>query len=235
MQKTKPIIELNDAGKTYQMGAVEVPALRGVNLKIHPGEFVSIMGPSGSGKSTMMNLVGCLDLPTKGSIYLDGQNIAHMPESKLAQIRGRKIGFVFQKFNLLSTLTAWENVALPMVFQGVSKDERRARAKKLLSSVGLAERVEHLPGEMSGGEQQRVAIARALANDPEVMLADEPTGNLDSKTGAEVITILQDLHKKGKTIIVVTHDSAVARFAERTIHIKDGQVLKEVINGGGKK
>lgn len=235
MEKTKPIIELDDAGKTYQMGLVEVPALRGVKLKIHPGEFVSIMGPSGSGKSTMMNLVGCLDLPTKGNIYLDGQNIAHMPESKLAQIRGRKIGFVFQKFNLLSTLTAWENVALPMVFQGVPKDERKARAKKLLSSVGLAERMEHLPGEMSGGEQQRVAIARALANDPEVMLADEPTGNLDSKTGAEVIRILQELHKKGKTIIVVTHDPAVAHFAERTIYIKDGQVLKEVINGGGKK
>jgi len=225
------VIELKEVWKTYQMGAVEVHALRGLNLNIKKGEFVAIQGPSGSGKSTCMFLVGCLDLPSKGHVFLDGHDITRLSESSLAQIRGRKIGFVFQRFNLLPTLTAIENVQIPMIFQGTDKDKRDRVATELLEKVGLGERMDHKPTELSGGEMQRVAIARALANDPEVILADEPTGNLDSKTGKEVMKLLEDLNKKeGRTIVMVTHDKNIAAKAERQIFLKDGQIVK-----GGRK
>ncbi|MBD3389060.1 MAG: ATP-binding cassette domain-containing protein [Candidatus Altiarchaeales archaeon] len=230
--KKKPIIDLNDVWKIYRMGEVEVPALRGLTLEIFPCEFVSLMGPSGSGKSTAMNMVGCLDVPTKGHILLDGRDIAELEESDLAQIRGRKIGFIFQQFNLINNLTALENVTMPMIFQDMSSYDREKRGVKLLKSVGLEDRMYHKPTELSGGQQQRVAIARSLANDPDVILADEPTGNLDSKTGVEVMDLLSDLHKKeDKTIVMVTHDAKLSKFADRIIHIKDGKV----VNGGKQK
>jgi len=217
---------LDNVWKIYKMGEVEVPALQGINLDIKEDEFVSIMGPSGSGKSTMMNMVGALDIPTKGAIYLDNKNIAHLSESDLAQVRGRRIGFIFQQFNLIPTLTALENVMLPMAFQNKPKEERIKRAKELLKMVDLVDRMDHRPNEMSGGQQQRVAIARALANDPEVILADEPTGNLDSKTGHKFMDFLQDFNKKQKkTIIVVTHDKFVAEHAQRIVTLKDGKIL----------
>lgn len=221
--KKEPIIKLQDVWKIYKMGDVEVPALRGLNIEIYPGEFVAIMGPSGSGKSTAMNMVGCLDTPTKGQIFLDKKDISKMRESDLAQIRGKKIGFIFQSFNLMPNLTAVENVMLPMTFQGIPRQEREARAKKLLKLVGLERRMNHKPTELSGGQQQRVAIARSLSNDPEVILADEPTGNLDSKTGEDVLEMLDDLHKKeNKTIIMVTHDKKIGEHAERFVYLKDG-------------
>lgn len=220
-----PIIELKDVWKIYQMDKVQVPALKGLSLKINPKEFVAITGPSGSGKSTAMNMVGCLDTPTKGIVSLEGQDIAKLPESDLAQIRGRKIGFIFQTFNLISSLTALENVILPLLFQNTFTDhQKERRAIALLDKVGLSKRYYHKPGQLSGGERQRVAIARALINDPEIILADEPTGNLDSKTGYEILTLIRNLHKEGKTIIVVTHDHSIARYAERTIQIVDGHV-----------
>jgi putative ABC transport system ATP-binding protein len=222
----KTIIKLDNVWKIYKMGEVEVPALRGLTLDIKEGEFVAIMGPSGSGKSTSMNMVGCLDVPTKGNIYLDGKNISHMTESELAQIRGRKIGFIFQQFNLIQTLTAIENVALPMIFQNTTAEQRTKKAVELLEMVDLKDRMNHKPSEMSGGQQQRVAIARSLANDPDVILADEPTGNLDSKTGDSVMDFLCHLHvTKGKTIILVTHDDHVAQSAERIEYLKDGVVV----------
>ncbi|MFO7710483.1 MAG: ABC transporter ATP-binding protein [Candidatus Woesearchaeota archaeon] len=221
------IITLKDVWKTYRMGDVEVHALRGLNLSIKKGEFVSIQGPSGSGKSTAMNMVGALDLPTKGKIYLDNKDISTMSESDLAQIRGKKIGFIFQQFNLIPTMSALENVALPMMFQGASKEKREKRAKELLEMVELGERLDHKPYEMSGGQQQRVAIARSLVNEPEVILADEPTGNLDSKTSNIVMEFLKDLHKNKKTtIIMVTHDPDTAKFAERVESLHDGQIIK---------
>ncbi|VVB53695.1 putative ABC transporter ATP-binding protein [uncultured archaeon] len=220
-----PIIDLDEVWKIYKMGDVEVAALRGMSLEIYPREFVAIMGPSGSGKSTTMNMVGCLDVPTKGKIYLDGIDISSLHESDLAQIRGRKIGFVFQQFNLMPQLTAVENVMLPMIFQDAPTTEREKRAAELLKEVGLGHRLDHRPTELSGGEQQRVAIARALANNPPVVLADEPTGNLDSKSSYEIMGMLKDLNKDGKTIIVVTHEPDIAKYAERTIHIRDGQVV----------
>ena len=216
------------AGKIYKMGEVEVPALRGLNLEIFPREFVAIMGPSGSGKSTCMHMVGCLDVPTRGKIFLDAQDISELHESDLAQIRGRKIGFIFQTFNLMPNLTALGNVMLPMAFQGVPEEKRKKRAEKLLELVGLSHRKGHKPTELSGGEQQRVAIARALANDPKVILADEPTGNLDSKTGKEVMSVLDKLNKdEGKTIIMVTHDKEVAKYAERTLNLMDGKIVED--------
>ena len=221
----KPIIELNEVWKIYRMGAVSVPALRGISLNVAEGQFLALMGASGSGKSTAMNLIGCLDIPSKGKVLLDGKNIASMPESQLAQIRGRLIGFVFQQFNLIPTLSALENVGLPMLFQGFSRDERKKRAFALLQRVGLEERALHKPAEMSGGQQQRVAIARALANDPKVILADEPTGNLDSATGKQVIAMLKELHsKEHKTIIMVTHDKDIARHADRIVKLQDGKI-----------
>ena len=223
----KPIIQLRNVWKTYKMGDNIVHALRGINLDVMPGEFLAIQGPSGSGKSTAMNLVGCLDVPSRGEIYLDGQNIAKMSESNLATIRGRKIGFIFQKFNLIETLTAFENAVLPMTFQGIPEDERNKKAKQLLEQFGLGDRMHHKPGELSGGQQQRVAIARSLAVDPPVILADEPTGNLDSKTGKEVMEFLRELHKhKDKTIVLVTHDDVLARFADRVEYLKDGVIIK---------
>jgi len=223
----KPIIQLKNVWKTYKMGDNVVNALRGINLDVMPGEFLAIQGPSGSGKSTAMNLVGCLDVPSKGAIYLDGSDISHLSESDLATIRGRKIGFIFQKFNLIETLTAFENVVLPMTFQGIPEDERKKRAEKLLTQFGLGDRMHHKPGELSGGQQQRVAIARSLAVDPPVILADEPTGNLDSKTGKEVMEFLQELHKhRDKTIVLVTHDDVLARFADRVEYLKDGVIIK---------
>lgn len=228
MKKSKDkhiIIKLDNVWKIYRMGNVEVSALRGLNLEIRKGEFVSVMGPSGSGKSTAVNMIGCLDVPTKGRILLEGDDISLMGESELAQIRGKKIGFIFQQFNLIPTLTAIENVVLPMIFQSHQKEKRQEKAKELLSLVGLKERIHHRPTEISGGEQQRVAIARALANDPDVILADEPTGNLDQKTGKEIIELLIELHKKGKTVVMVTHDAKLAQFAERIEHLVDGRVV----------
>ncbi len=220
----KEIIRLSNVCKNYQLGDSIVKAVCEANLVIEKGEFIAIVGPSGSGKSTLMNLVGALDLASKGEIYLDKQNIEELEESELAQIRGRKIGFVFQTFNLIPTLTAKENVMLPMLFQDTTKKEREERSEKLLKQVGLGERMNFTPGKMSGGERQRVAIARALANNPEVILADEPTGNLDSKTGKKVIEILKKLNKEGKTIIMVTHDLNMAEEAKRIIKLKDGRV-----------
>lgn len=230
--RKKPIIELRNVWKVYHMGDVEVPALRGMNLKIFSKEFVTIMGPSGSGKSTLMNMVGCLDVPTRGEIFLEGKNISELSESDLAQIRGRIIGFVFQTFNLMSGLTAIENVMLPMTFQNVPRFEREERARELLRRVGLAKRIDHKPTELSGGEQQRVAIARALANDPDLILADEPTGNLDSKMGTEIIEMLAELNKEdGKTIVMVTHDMSLSKYSDRIIYIKDGKTIEN--NKGG--
>jgi putative ABC transport system ATP-binding protein len=236
-KKKDIIIELKDVWKIYEMGAVRVPALQGLDMKVEKGAFVSVMGPSGSGKSTAMNMIGCLDIPTKGEIYLDGQNIANLHESDLAQIRGKKIGFIFQKFNLINSLSALENVMLPMIFQDKNLDERIKKAKELLKLVELANRMHHKPNELSGGQQQRVAIARALANNPEVVLADEPTGNLDSKSGENVMGFIKKLHEKeGKTIIVVTHSEDIAKMADRMCILKDGKILKEhcLIRGGRK-
>lgn len=231
MKMKKTLIRLENVWKTYKMGEVQVNALQGLNLEIKEGEFVAIMGPSGSGKSTAVNLVGCLDVPTKGRVFLENHDISKLHESELAQIRGRKIGFIFQQFNLVPTLTAIENIMLPMIFQGVPESIRRKKARELLELVELGDRMEHKPSELSGGEQQRVAIARSLANDPEVILADEPTGNLDSKTGANVLDFLDKLHnKERKTIIMVTHDQNLARVAERTEFLKDGKIVKSLNN-----
>jgi len=232
MPKTeKPIIELRNVWKIYQMGDVEVIALSGLNLAVRVGEFISIMGPSGSGKSTAMNMIGALDIPTKGQILLEGQDISQFSESGLAQLRGRKIGFIFQQFNLISTLTAIENIMLPMIFQNIPRQERVERARKLLELVDLGDRIYHKPTELSGGEQQRVAIARSLANNPDVILADEPTGNLDSKTGGTVMDFLKKLHEtEGKTIIMVTHDEDIAKRADRIEYLLDGRVVKTLKN-----
>ncbi len=229
MKNKKPIIELREVWRTYTMGEAKVHALRGIDFKVQEGEFVAIMGPSGSGKSTAMNMIGCLDIPTKGSVLLSGQNISHLSESDLAQIRGQKIGFIFQKFNLINTLSAKENVMLPMIFQGMSEEQRHERAEELLDLVDLTDRMDHKPNELSGGQQQRVAIARSLAVDPTVILADEPTGNLDSKTGGTVMDFLKKLHKeKGTTIVMVTHDEHVAKHADRVQYLKDGQIVKKI-------
>ncbi len=220
-----PIIKLENVWKIYGIGKTELATLKGVNLEISPGSFVVILGPSGSGKSTMLNMLGCLDLPTKGVVYLIGKDISKMSEDELAQIRGKKIGFVFQQFNLLHNLNALENVMLPMIFQGKFEKERKEKAEDILVSLGLGERINHRPSEMSGGEQQRIAIARALANDPEILVADEPTGNLDSVTGKMIMEILVNLNKKqNKTIIIVTHDSTVADYSTQLVRIKDGQI-----------
>ena len=222
----KTIISLEDVWKIYKMGDVEVQVLRGLTLKIWKHEFAAVMGPSGSGKSTAMNMIGCLDVPTRGKVILEEHDISKLGESRLAQIRGKKIGFVFQKFNLISSFTALENVMLPMIFQNVKTEERKERATKLLEIVGLGKRVSHRPTQLSGGEQQRVAIARALANEPEVLLADEPTGNLDSKTGEDIMKMLKEMHKKNRTtIVVVTHDMGIARAAQRVVYLKDGRIV----------
>jgi putative ABC transport system ATP-binding protein len=221
------LIRLKNVAKYYRMGESIIHAVDGLDIEIHPGDFVAIMGPSGSGKSTTMNLVGSLDLATRGDIYLDGLDIEKLHESELAQVRGQVIGFIFQSFNLIPNLNAKENVMLPMLFQEVDSSVREARAEELLAKVGLADRMSHYPNQLSGGEQQRVAIARALANDPEVILADEPTGNLDTKTGEAVMHFLDKLNKEGKTIIMVTHDPRLAQEHARLIYsIKDGRLEK---------
>ena len=226
MESNTKIIQLKNVHKDYEIGDSIVSAVESVDLNIKKGDFVAIVGVSGSGKSTLMNLVGALDLATEGDIFLDNQNIEHLEESELAQIRGKKIGFIFQTFNLIPTLTALENVMLPMTFQGYELEEKKQRATGLLEQVGLGDRMTHLPNELSGGQRQRVAIARALANDPDIILADEPTGNLDSKTGKEILDMFIDLNKKGKTIIVVTHDLEIAKKAKRIIRLKDGRISK---------
>lgn len=221
------LIEINNLVKIYYLGKIEVPALIGINLQIDEGEFVSIMGPSGSGKSTLMHLIGCLDTPTSGEIFMEGENISSISKDKLANIRNKKIGFVFQTFNLLSRANALSNVMLPLVYSGISYKERYKRAEIALSKVGLQDRIHHKPNELSGGQQQRVAIARALVNNPSIVLADEPTGNLDSKSGLEIISLIQDLNKEGKTVIMVTHDPNIGGFSKRIIYIFDGKVTKE--------
>ena len=221
----KPIIKLKSAAKYYEMGDSIVKALNCVDISIQEGDFVAIMGPSGSGKSTAMNLIGSLDLTTQGQIYLKGENIEYLEESELAQLRGKKIGFIFQQFNLIPNLTAKENVMLPMLFQGESLEYREERAEKLLKMVDLEDRMDHYPNQLSGGQQQRVAIARSLANKPDIILADEPTGNLDTKTGEKVMNLLGDLNKKGRTIIIVTHDSEIAKKHAKIIYsLRDGVI-----------
>ncbi|MAG47335.1 macrolide ABC transporter ATP-binding protein [archaeon] len=220
------MIELKEVWKNFKVGDDEFSALSGVNLDVFPEEFLVIMGPSGSGKSTMLNSVGALDTPSKGNIILDGKNILDLEESDLAQLRNKKIGFVFQAFNLINSLTALDNVALPLIFNGTEKEERIRKAEELLGKVGLSHRKYSLPNQLSGGEKQRVAIARALVNNPEVILADEPTGNLDSKTGTTILELLQELkEKEGKTLIIVTHDDKIAKQADRIARLKDGKII----------
>jgi putative ABC transport system ATP-binding protein len=218
------LIETVDLWKTYVMGEEEIHALRGVSIQIERGEYVAIMGPSGSGKSTLMNLIGCLDTPSKGSYLLNNKQVSQMNDNELARIRNEEIGFVFQTFNLLPRATALHNVELPLVYAGVAAKDRQERAKAALDKVELAHRMTHRPNELSGGQRQRVAIARALVNNPSILLADEPTGNLDSKTGTEIMALFERLHKSGNTIVLVTHEADVAAFAYRTIQIRDGQV-----------
>ncbi len=225
---TREVIRLTDIGKSYYIGKQEVPVLTQIDLTIHKGEFVSIMGPSGAGKSTLMNILGCLDRPTRGSYLLDGDEVATLDDSQLAYTRNRKIGFVFQSFNLLPKLSALDNVVLPMIYGNVFKKERRDRAMRMLESVGLGDRVDHMPAEMSGGQRQRVAIARALINDPAIIMADEPTGNLDSKSTKEVMEIFSSLYKEGKTIILVTHEPDVAEYATRHVILSDGHISKDI-------
>ena len=222
--ETVRLIEMHGLTRVYQLGPQEIYALRGVDLIIEPGEYVAIMGPSGSGKSTLMNLIGCLDSPSKGDYILRGKNVSLMGDDELAEIRNREIGFVFQTFNLLPRASALHNVELPMVYAGVTKDERLARARRSLEMVDLGDRVHHKPNELSGGQRQRVAIARALVMGPSILLADEPTGNLDSATGEEIMRLFEKLHSEGNTIILVTHEKDIADHAHRTIHIRDGKI-----------
>jgi putative ABC transport system ATP-binding protein len=222
------IIETRDLWKTYVMGSEEIHALRGVSINIERAEYVAIMGPSGSGKSTLMNLIGCLDTPSKGSYLLNGKQVSEMNDNELARIRNEEIGFVFQTFNLLPRASALHNVELPLIYAGVPAKDRQERAKEALKKVELEERMMHKPNELSGGQRQRVAIARALVNNPSILLADEPTGNLDSKTGVEIMTLFEKLHAGGNTIVLVTHEADIAAHAHRVIHIRDGQVERDV-------
>jgi putative ABC transport system ATP-binding protein len=225
------LIDIRDVTKTYEMGAETiVHALDGVSLAIEAGDYCAIMGPSGSGKSTLMNLIGCLDTPSTGSYSLKGREIASMNDDELAQIRNREIGFIFQTFNLLPRADAIQNVELPLVYSGLARRERRERAEKALDDVGLGSRKHHRPNEMSGGQRQRVAIARALVNGPSILLADEPTGNLDSKTGDEILALMDDLHRKGNTIILVTHEDELAQRAARVVRLRDGKIVSDVRN-----
>ena len=224
----KEIIKIENLNKTYDTGAIQVHALRGINLTIHEGEYVAIMGQSGSGKSTLMNILGCLDRPTKGSYQLDGEEVATLDDARLAFTRNQKIGFVFQSFNLLPRLSALDNVILPMIYGNVYKNERKQRAQRMLEAVGLGDRIHHMPAEMSGGQRQRVAIARSLINDPSIIMADEPTGNLDSKSTKEVMEIFSNLYQSGKTVILVTHELGVANYAERHVILSDGHISKDI-------
>lgn len=225
---SQQIIGISELVKEYRMGKVIVPALRGVDLEIPGGQFVAIMGPSGSGKSTLMNIIGCLDRPTSGSYYLDGADVSRKSDNELAEIRNRLIGFIFQTFNLLARTDALSNIELPLIYRGISVRERRAKAGAALEVVGLKDRGRHRPNELSGGEQQRVAIARALAAEPKVILADEPTGNLDSRSGEEIMAVFQELNRTGITVILVTHDPDIARHADRIVSLRDGGVVSDV-------
>jgi putative ABC transport system ATP-binding protein len=225
-----PVIDLEAVTKLYKSGSLEVAALRGVSLTIQRGEYVAISGPSGSGKSTLMHILGCLDVPTGGRYLLAGEDVSSLTEEDLAEIRNEQVGFVFQQFNLLPSMSAWRNVELPLMYAGVARGERRTRAMKSLARVGLADRVEHRPGEMSGGQQQRVAVARALVTDPSLILADEPTGNLDSASTADVLSLFDELHAAGRTVVVITHEAEVASRAARVIRIRDGQITEDFLN-----
>ena len=229
----QPVIDVVDVWKTYRNGTLEVDALRGVSFTIDPGEYVAIMGPSGSGKSTLMHILGCLDIPTSGEFRLAGDDVSTMSEEELAHVRNKRIGFVFQQFNLLSSLSAWRNVELPLLYAGVERTARKRRALEALERVGLADRVDHRPGELSGGQQQRVAVARALVTDPDLILADEPTGNLDSVSARDVMDLLDELHRSGRTIVLITHDAEVAEAAGRAMRIRDGQITTPVTSGSG--
>ena len=222
------MLDLKNITKVYDMGSVKIEVLKKITFKVNEGEFLSIMGPSGSGKSTLMNMIGCLDVPTAGEYYLDGKEISTYNERQLSKIRNEKIGFIFQKFNLITKLTAYENVELPLIYRGMNHRERKERTLEALEKVGLTDRINHKPTELSGGQQQRVAIARALAGSPPVLLADEPTGNLDSKSGQDIMNLIKNLNNEGKTIVLITHDSEVAKEAQKTITIKDGLLLEEV-------
>lgn len=224
------LIEIKDIYKIYNPGENEVRALDGVSLTVERGEFIAIVGQSGSGKSTLMNMLGLLDVPTSGTYMLDGENVSHMTDDELSEIRNKQIGFIFQGFNLIPSLTAVGNVELPLVYRGMKKEERRKISVEALERVGLSHRLDHLPKQMSGGQQQRVAIARAVAARPPIILADEPTGNLDSHSGVEVMKILHELHNEGKTIILITHDNDIALEAQRVIRIQDGQVVSDILN-----
>jgi putative ABC transport system ATP-binding protein len=224
----QPVIDLVDVNKAYRSGSLSVQALDDVNLTIDEGEFVAILGPSGSGKSTLMHIIGCLDVPTSGVYLLGGEDVSTLDEDRLAEIRNRRIGFVFQQFNLLASLSAWRNVELPLAYSGLRRRERRERAMAALAQVGLGDRVDHRPGELSGGQQQRVAIARALVTEPALILADEPTGNLDSASTAEILGLLNDLHASGRTMVLITHEREIAAAAQRRVRIRDGRLTADI-------
>jgi putative ABC transport system ATP-binding protein len=228
--KQEPLITIKDIGRKYVIGSEIIHAIKSVTLTINKGEFVALMGPSGSGKSTLMNILGCLDTPTKGEYILNGINVSHMTDNDLAEVRNTEIGFVFQTFNLLPRNSALDNVALPLLYAGISKANRNDRAKKALENVGLGNRTDHRPNELSGGQRQRVAVARALINDPSIILADEPTGNLDTKTSIEIMGLLEDIHAKGNTIILVTHEEDIAMHAHRIVRMRDGLVENDYLN-----
>src|SRR6201996_2272931 len=226
----EPLIILNDIGRKYVIGAEVIHALKSVSLTINKGEFVALMGPSGSGKSTLMNILGCLDTPSKGEYILNGINVSHMTDNQLAEVRNEEIGFVFQTFNLLPRNSALDNVSLPLVYAGISKEKRQQRARQTLENVGLGNRVDHKPNELSGGQRQRVAVARALINNPSIILADEPTGNLDTKTSIEIMGLIEDIHEKGNTIILVTHEEDIALHAHRIVRMRDGLIENDYVN-----
>jgi len=226
----KEVIRLNDIKKSYYLGKQELPVLKGINLLIAANEYVALMGPSGSGKSTLMNILGCLDTPSSGQYILNGKDVSRMEDDELADTRNVEIGFVFQQFNLLPRLTAWENVALPLIYSGASKKEREERARDILNKVGLSDRANHKPNELSGGQSQRVAIARALVNNPSLMLADEPTGNLDTKTSIEIMDLFGQIHANGNTVVLVTHEEDIAKYTHRIVKIRDGNVESDTVN-----
>lgn len=230
LTKDEPLITIKDIGRKYVIGSEVIHAIKSVTLTIQKGEFVALMGPSGSGKSTLMNILGCLDTPTKGQYVLNGIDVSHMTDNDLAEVRNSEIGFVFQTFNLLPRNSALDNVALPLVYAGISKEKRNERAKQALENVGLGHRVDHRPNELSGGQRQRVAVARALINNPSIILADEPTGNLDTKTSIEIMGLLEDIHSKGNTIILVTHEEDIALHAHRIVRMRDGLVENDYLN-----